>query len=445
MLKCYSADTTSAIFREIEGMQRDLFIMTPKKCIYWILYACVLFSAAYSLFGISLSTFYMCDILNVMLFYFEVKHIKEMEKECVPLFYVFMVLLFFLLLGAGINFVKPPLIFLGVRNLCRYFIVFFGVILFFTLDDIEKVIRFYFIAQIFNALVGVYKYFVLGLFSDDFGGGIFWGGGGLNPFCLLLLCFYASLYFSKKTTFKKFAFIVAVTFMLGAMAEEKMMIMLAVLCIILSALINQYLEKGLTVRKLAILLGMVAGFVVVIYTVNRLAPDMLSILLNKKNFMNYATATFDEGYRIPRVGSFEVINRLFLRTPIKEWFGMGIGNCDTSAFSFFQSDFYRMYGDYNYRWFTNQWTYLECGIIGFGLYLLFFAVLIITLFGKLKKYPKMCQPYMIISTIYTVTMIALMWHSSAIRVDTAYLIYFGMAIGFVAMKCAHKEVEKEDN
>lgn len=74
-------------------------------------------------------------------------------------------------------------------------------------------IRFYFATQIFNTIVGIYKYFVLGLFSDDFGGGIFWGGGGLNLFCLLLLCFYSSLYFAKKTTFKKFAFIIAATFM----------------------------------------------------------------------------------------------------------------------------------------------------------------------------------------------------------------------------------------
>lgn len=40
------------------------------------------------------------------------------------------------------NYVKPLLIFWGIRNLCRYFILFFGVILFFTLDDVEKVIRF---------------------------------------------------------------------------------------------------------------------------------------------------------------------------------------------------------------------------------------------------------------------------------------------------------------
>ena len=48
-------------------MRGELFIVTPKKCIFWILYACIVFSAAYSLFGISLSTFYLCDVLNLML------------------------------------------------------------------------------------------------------------------------------------------------------------------------------------------------------------------------------------------------------------------------------------------------------------------------------------------------------------------------------------------
>ena len=92
-----------------------------------------------------------------------------------------------------------------------------------------------------------------------------------------------------------------------------MMLMLAVLCIILSALINQYVEKGLTVRKLGILVGLLLGFVVVINLVDRLAPDMLKILFNKKNFMDYATATFDEGYRIPRVGSFNYFYELRLK------------------------------------------------------------------------------------------------------------------------------------
>ena len=58
-------------------MRRELFIVTPKKCIFWILYACIVFSVAYSLFGISLSTFYLCDVLNLMLLYFEAKYIKQ--------------------------------------------------------------------------------------------------------------------------------------------------------------------------------------------------------------------------------------------------------------------------------------------------------------------------------------------------------------------------------
>lgn len=58
------------------------------------------------------------------------------------------------------------------KSLPLFYIVFWSNSLF-TLDDVEKVIRFYFASQILNALVGIYKYFVLGLFSDDFGGGIF--------------------------------------------------------------------------------------------------------------------------------------------------------------------------------------------------------------------------------------------------------------------------------
>ena len=116
-------------------MRRELFIVTPKKCIFWILYACIVFSAAYSLFGISLSTFYLCDVLNLMLLYFEAKYIKEIKNRCAPLLYILIALLLILMVGAGINFVKPLLVFWGIRNLCRYYILFFGVILFYILPS----------------------------------------------------------------------------------------------------------------------------------------------------------------------------------------------------------------------------------------------------------------------------------------------------------------------
>ena len=72
----------------------------------------------------------------------------------------------------------------------------------------------------------------------------------------------------------------------------------------------------------------------------------------------------------------------------------------------------------------------------------FFVTLIITLLAKLKRYSNASRPYMITSAIFTVAMIFLMWHSSAIRVDTAYIIYFGMAIGFVAMQYGGNEIKE---
>ena len=73
----------------------------------------------------------------------------------------------------------------------------------------------------------------------------------------------------------------------------------------------------------------------------------------------------------------------------------------------------------------------------------FFVALIITLLVKVKGYSNASRSYILTSAIFTVAMIFLMWHSSAIRVDTAYIIYFGMAIGFVAMQFDSNEI-KED-
>lgn len=104
-----------------------MFIVTPKKCIFWILYACIVFSAVYSLFGISLSIFYLCDVLNLMLLYFEAKYIKEIKNRCAPLLYILIALFLILMVGAGINFVKPLLVFLGnKKSLPLLYIIFWS-------------------------------------------------------------------------------------------------------------------------------------------------------------------------------------------------------------------------------------------------------------------------------------------------------------------------------
>lgn len=97
-------------------MRRELFIVTPKKCIFCILYVCILFSVVCSIFGMSRSLFYLCDIFNLLLLYFELKHVEKIRNTCAPLFYILIALLIFLVVVACINFVKPQLVFWGIRK-----------------------------------------------------------------------------------------------------------------------------------------------------------------------------------------------------------------------------------------------------------------------------------------------------------------------------------------
>lgn len=135
-------------------MREELFIVTPKKCIFCILYVCILFSVACSIFGMSRSLFYLCDIFNLLLLYFELKHVKKIRNTCAPLFYILIALLIFLVVVACINFVKPQLVFWGIRNLCRFYILFFGVILYFTIDDVKRVMKNTLIFEIVHKVKG---------------------------------------------------------------------------------------------------------------------------------------------------------------------------------------------------------------------------------------------------------------------------------------------------
>ena len=64
-------------------MRRELFIVTPKKCIFWILYSCIVFSVAYSLFGISLSTFYYIIYFGMAIGFVAMQYdSNEIKEDC---------------------------------------------------------------------------------------------------------------------------------------------------------------------------------------------------------------------------------------------------------------------------------------------------------------------------------------------------------------------------
>lgn len=409
-----------------------MFVLHGKKCTKFLILYCVIMNIFMTILGIPSTISYICDAVNLLLLYWVIKRFNQLLCDTIAkwLSRIFLVLFIYGCINQIINMVPIPMALWGDRNFYRYYILFFAVLLYISVSDIQEIMNIFYWIQIINLVYGLYKFLILGLQEDAFGGGLFPNGGGMNLFCLLVSLYYTNAYINKTGSFFRMFIMILSSFILAVFAEEKFLMLGEVLVLILSLIIN----NKFTIRKIVIL-GV--GIIVVILglqILKKAIPSTYELLFNFSELTDYATATYSEGYRIPRIGAFKVIDDLFLHTGLQRWIGLGLGNCDTSNFSFLQSDFYRQYGDYNYRWFTHQWTYLEMGRIGFFLYIMFFVTIIIILSLYIKKASGIHRVFIQTSLIYSIVTIMFVWHSAATRVDTGYYIYFGIAMGLVSIK-----------
>ena len=409
-----------------------MFVLNGNKCTKFLIVYCVIMNIFMTMLGVPSIISYICDVVNLLLLFWVIKRFNQLMGDTTIKWLTRIILILFIYgcINQIINMVPIQMVIWGDRTVHRYYILFFAVILYFSISDIQEIMNIFFWVQIINLLYGLYKFIILGLQADAFGGGLFPNGGGMNLFCLLVSLYYTYAYMNKTGSFFRMLTMISSSFLLAVFAEEKFLMIGEVLVLILSLIIN----NRFTIRKIIILgVGIVAA-IIGMQILRRAIPSTYELLFNFSELTDYATATYSEGYRIPRVGAFKVIDNLFLHTGFQRWIGLGLGNCDTSNFSFLQSDFYRQYGSYNYRWFTHQWTYLEMGRIGFFLYILFFIVAIIILSLYIKKAIGLQKVFIQTSLIYSIITILFVWHSAATRIDTGYYIYFGNAMGLVSIK-----------
>ena len=412
------------------------FCLTPRKCVRFLIIYCVVMNGLCTVLGLPSGIFYLCDVVNIVLMLFLIKNIHLLWKESLYkwIFFVFMCLLIFALINQVVNFVPLKLALWGDRNFFRFYVLFFGVLIFCGIQDIDDIMNAFFWIQIVNGIIGAYKFFVLGLKEDAFGGSMFLNGSGMCLFCILVTLYYMNKYLEKQSGLFKMLIMLFISMFLAIVAEEKFLMLTGILGIGLT-----FVMSKMSHRKVVVGISGTIAIVIAIIVLRNFLPDSFNILTNFSSLSDYASVTFDTGYKIPRIGAFVLIEKLFLQNDLSKWIGLGIGNCDTSSFAFLESDFYQKYGHYNYRWFTHQWTYLEMGRIGFFLYLLFFVVILILLLKNIRRMEGNERIIVLTSTTFTIISILFCWQNASTRVDTAYYVFFGMAMGLVAIRKKEKQ------
>ena len=347
--------------------------------------------------------------------------------------------LFFLvgLLGFLFNYQSGLYFLWGLRNNARFFVYFFACILFVRKCSVEYYLRFFDWVFWVNFLVVLYQYFVLGK-SGDYLGGIFGVQRGCNGYANIFLSIIAARsalrYMMRQESVWSCAIKCIVMLVISVLAELKAFIIELGVIILMASVITRF-----SLRKFWIIVGGALGIVVAARGIATLFPDfdnwfnlehMLEGLIKKEGYTG--------NYGMNRLTSVPIVWNMFLPNIWQKLFGKGLGNCDYASFGALTSPFYIQYGWLNYTYFCIAMLMLETGLVGTALYVGFFM----SVFQAAKKLlrrggdPLYCR----MTQILSVQCLILLVYGNAMRVESAYMMYFAMALPFL-----RNETKKESN
>ena len=179
---------------------------------------------------------------------------------------------------------------------------------------------------------------------------------------------------------------------------------------------------------------MVSSFAIVL-----MGYAFLSVLFpNSAGFLSIEgilkIASSDRGYTsagdMNRLTALSIISKRFLKTPLEQLFGMGLGNCDSAGYAFLTTPFFSRYSHLHYHWFSHSFLYLETGCIGLLIYALFFVLVFLEGAKKKQKIKRQTINDQIAS-IVAFCCILISVYNSSLRTEAGYIAYFILSLPFV--------------
>lgn len=336
-----------------------------------------------------------------------------------------------------VNLVSPLLVMWAVRNTFRGLIYLFCVIAVLHVEDMTKLFHVLLGLQLPNLLLVIYQSLVTSGGNPDFVHGFFANGAGANTFSAVLFAYYLNAYLNGREPIWTVGFVAVSSIMIATMAEEKTFFLYFIVIFVLSILISRWSLKTLCFVAVAF----IAGIFLVQY-IAEVMPDILDFLTDWDTSKTYLTATWSDSYGIPRVGAFAFIAKHFFNNDVAtSLFGFGFGSAEHSQFSFLDSAFYLKYGNLSYRSFTHQWTFIETGYIGFGLFVLVFVVALVCLCRQRWIYHRYDAVLNMTGICMCIVCIISMWSNATLKLDASYIPCFGVAIGFLTCKGSRNVID----
>lgn len=122
-------------------------------------------------------------------------------------------------------------------------------------------------------------------------------------------------------------------------------------------------------------------------------------------------------------GVFTIARDMFGGKVFSILFGIGAGNASAFSIKGITTQFFELYKDSHYNWFSGTFTFVQSGAVGLFLYLYTFLYLL----WKRKKESE----FKLSSQILCIMALFLIFYGEALKTDAGYLVYFAIAAGFV--------------
>lgn len=385
---------------------------------------------------------YITDVLTIFIF---VTSCYKKAKFCIfkdalPQYLIVATIVICMVFGAVVNFVEPLLVLWGMRNNLRFFLFFFLCISILDVSDIDKMLGF--LKKFFwaNLVMCTIQYFGFG-YKADYLGGFFGTTRGCNGYLNVFLCIVCSVvladYFAEKIKAGSLVLYLMAALYLAMIAELKVFYIEIVLMVGFAIILSKRTFKAVFMTVLFAVVFGLGLFLLLIYDPSSFNVwfdgDLLELYLAGNGYTNSGDLN-----RFTAIG--QIRETFFKDSSFLTLFGFGLGNCEYSQFSFLQSDFSRMHGDLNYRWFTHAWVFLEQGFVGLVLLIVFFVSIFVYACRRISTEH---EYYMLIIAAFVPTCLLGLVYNVSIQVESCYLIAFICAIPYIAKRTNYARIKHE--
>lgn len=419
----------------INNLKKEISIQQlSKNIIYFLIIYINIFQYLKTVFGLPNLIGYLIDIIIIILVILNIKKVFFNKIKIYKIYLIWITIFFIFCLCVLAIKQQNILLFLwGVRNNFRFLIFLLLCGLCLEISDIDKIFNILKTLLWINILICSYQFFIQG-FKGDYCGGLFGVEQGCNGYMNILLIIVTIIsvvrYILKKGKLSNCLLVLAGSCYIAALSELKIYIFELILILLLSLFLTKFSLKKIVLVIVGCLGIILAAKLMIIYN-----PEWNQFFSIEEIL---ESVTRKSGYSgagdLNRFTGISTLSEMFFYKKIDLFIGRGLGSCEYSSFSFLISDFYNSYSYLHYTWFYATFLFIECGYMGIifilGIYFISFFYC-----KKMKnKKNTSSYDYYVISQVFSICCIFLIFYNISLRNDIAYIAYFLIAIPIILDK-----------